>query len=897
MHRDKSSREWPVVGRDVQLAQSLGALNGGEFQGVALIGDSGVGKSTLARMLAKVAERAGRTVRFALGTHTGSAVPLGAFSRSVTLDATHEPALLLASAHKTLSEDRNLVVVVDDAQLLDPLSATLVNQLAASRTARLIVTIRSGEPVLDAVTALLKERMLLTVHIDPFTHEQTEMLAAAVLDGEVEPQLVDDLHLQSAGNPLVLRGLLSANRENGVLVRTEGGWERRGPLHADRELYEVLEYRLRSLTAEEREAVEVLATAEVLEWEILRGICDAGVAAGLERRGLIQLVVDGSHTLAQLNHPLLGDAATRGAGVVRSRQLNGILARALRRHLHAGGRSHLPDVRSRIRLAQFMVRSDLTPDLEVVSEAAADALAMSNVVLAEELARFAVDRGGGLRAAMVLAEAVSWQGCGDEADAILLDAEPASMDDELLVARWSCLRAANLFWVCERVDEARDGLTALQSRVSSEAAADLIDAMNLSMELFCGDVARAIEFGPKFCDSDVPPAAVVWAAIPTCIALAAVGRYAEVHPVAQAGLSAAAAEGLGLQQFNIGMAEIMNAIAAGECSVAEQIWRRYKASASGVPAAETMVHTMRGFVKLGQGDLLSASIAFKDSKKSLSPGFPSPWAVLAAARHAQTEGQRGDSAAASAALREAEEAYGPHVAIFLPELELARAWALAAAGETAAAQVHVIHAAQVAQHAGMYAVEMRALYAAVRFGDRAHAARLHEIAVILKTPFADAIASHARGLAYGDGCLLDAAARRFADLGVMALAADASAQAAAEHAHRGDRGKKFESSTWAFSMASECGMRTPAFEAAARPLPFSDRERQIANLVVAGLTNRQIAERLVVSVRTVEGHLYRLFTKLGINNRDQLVQLIDRNTSVRVTLTPRCGRPSARPAP
>ncbi|GAB4936424.1 hypothetical protein MAHJHV45_46980 [Mycobacterium avium subsp. hominissuis] len=49
--------------------------------------------------------------------------------------------------------------------------------------------------------------------------------------------------------------------------------------------------------------------------------------------------------------------------------------------------------------------------------------------------------------------------------------------------------------------------------------------------------------------------------------------------------------------------------------------------------------------------------------------------------------------------------------------------------------------------------------------------------------------------------------------------------------------------------------------------------------MAAGLSNREIADRLVISVRTVEGHLYRLFTKLGINNRDQLIQLIRRDAS------------------
>jgi len=153
MHGGKAPA-WPVVGRDVELRRSLAALSSGECQGVALVGDSGVGKSTLARTLAKTVESAGRTVRFALGTQTGRAVPLGAFSRVVGLGVGHEPAIMLAAAHNTLSQDKNLVVVVDDAQLLDPLSASLVNQLAAGRSAKLIVTIRSGDPVLDAVTAL-----------------------------------------------------------------------------------------------------------------------------------------------------------------------------------------------------------------------------------------------------------------------------------------------------------------------------------------------------------------------------------------------------------------------------------------------------------------------------------------------------------------------------------------------------------------------------------------------------------------------------------------------------------------------------------------------------------------------------------------------------------------------
>src|SRR5208337_3642443 len=232
--------------------------------------DSGVGKSTLARALADTLESGGATVRYVLGTQTLSTVPLGAFYRSVTIDAPREPAAMLATAQRTLERQENLVVVVDDAQLLDPLSSTLVHQLAASGSARLIVTIRSGDLVPDAVTTLLKERLLLSLRVEAFTREQTEVLARAVLGGAVDTRLINELHDRTAGSPLLLRGLLDAGRESGVLVRTDAGWQLRGALRADRQLYDMLEFRLQSFAPEELEAVEILAAAEVLDWEILR---------------------------------------------------------------------------------------------------------------------------------------------------------------------------------------------------------------------------------------------------------------------------------------------------------------------------------------------------------------------------------------------------------------------------------------------------------------------------------------------------------------------------------------------------------------------------------------------------------------------------------------------------
>jgi DNA-binding CsgD family transcriptional regulator/energy-coupling factor transporter ATP-binding protein EcfA2 len=867
---------WPIVARDDELRRAIATLDASaEVSGVALVGEAGVGKSTLARTLAKILGSQQQTVRFVLGTEAGRAVPLGAFHRLVTVDAAYEPSVMLAAAHRTLEQEEGRVVVVDDAQLLDPLSATLVHQLAVSGGTRLIVVIRSGDAVPDAVTALWKEQLLFRLDINTFTRAQTGELARGVLGDDVESRLIDELYRRTAGNILLLRSLLSAGRESGVLVPTEMGWQLHGPLRGDDELYDLLEFRLQSLAPEELEVVEVVATAEVLDWDILRMVSDADAVARLERRGLIQLVADGSDLLVRLNHPVIGEAAVQRAGVVRLRQLNGMLAQHLRKQMRTQEQwSRLPDVRTRIQLAQFMMRSDLAPDLDVIIDAAASEMTMSNFACGEELAKFAFDRGGGLPAAIVLGRTLSWQGRGDETEALLADVDPPDGADEWLIVQWGGLRALNLFINCGRVEPARQVLADVKNRVDSEAVVGLVTALEVSFRFFSGDVATAIETGPSLCGSDVLPLAALWAAVATSSALALAGRFGDVHRIADAGLRAAALSESGSDRFNIGLAEATALTWAGNFPAAERVWERYAAMAAGVPEADAMVEAILGLVQLGRGALPAACSAFQDSISAMSRGFPSGWLMLVSAWSAQAEGARGDSVAAAAALRRSEEAYGPQVAVFLPELELARAWERASVGQMMAAQTHAVRAAQVARQAGMYAVEMRALHTAVRFDDRSQSERLAELATTLDTPLAEAIAGHARGLADHDGDVLDAAAGRFAAMGAVALAADAAAQAAREHARTGQRGKEVKSSARAHWLASQHEIRTPAVRSVAQPLPITDREREIVLLAAAGLSNRQIADRLSVSVRTVEGHVYRIFAKLGIERREQLIHLV-----------------------
>jgi DNA-binding CsgD family transcriptional regulator len=59
------------------------------------------------------------------------------------------------------------------------------------------------------------------------------------------------------------------------------------------------------------------------------------------------------------------------------------------------------------------------------------------------------------------------------------------------------------------------------------------------------------------------------------------------------------------------------------------------------------------------------------------------------------------------------------------------------------------------------------------------------------------------------------------------------------------------------------------------PTSLTESQRQVALLAVEGLTNREIAERLFVTIKTVETHLMAVYRKLGIGTRDELAGALD----------------------
>ena len=61
------------------------------------------------------------------------------------------------------------------------------------------------------------------------------------------------------------------------------------------------------------------------------------------------------------------------------------------------------------------------------------------------------------------------------------------------------------------------------------------------------------------------------------------------------------------------------------------------------------------------------------------------------------------------------------------------------------------------------------------------------------------------------------------------------------------------------------------------PGPLTAREREIADLVAAGRTNREVAEQLVLSAKTIEAHLRNIYAKLGVRSRVELARTVERD--------------------
>lgn len=849
--------DWPLVGRGEELASARRALADAEVCGLLLTGRAGAGKTRLAKvLLAELADGGART-HWVRAMSSASTIPFGAFahllpgSAAGTADRAHR--LNQVAGHLTRgAEGRRLVLCVDDAHLLDDLSATLVHQLAATASAFVIVIAPHGVSVPDAVFAMWKDRVAERLDVRELTRPQTTELITAALGGRLDDGAEHRLWHLSLGNPLFLRELVQGGLDSGSLSADDSGvWRWSGALSASPRLVELIETRTDRVDADERRLLELLAFGEPLGAEPLVRLGAGRVLASTEQAGLVVSERTGRRLNVRLAHPLYAEVIRRRTSPLRQRDTYRILAQTL--DLTGARRAE-----DKPRLVRWRLAAGLPTDPQLI-RAAAETLLCKNFPQAEQLAAEAVRSGGGYAAKFLLARVRIAGGRHADADTLLADLAGETVSDGQH-ARVAAARARNLAFGLGRAEEAEAVLDTAETAVSGTAATDELATARAALRAAAGACGTALDLlGPVLDRNRRDDPLRLEALVVAAGALAESGRTEACLGVVEEGLAIAARlsdAGAPGAKVRLEHTRIVALCRAGRLEEAEDLAGAGYRGAVGDrwgPALAGAAASL-GTVALAYGNVRGAIRRLREA--------------LAVDGHDQPHEFR---PAVAAALARATAMSGRPEDVDLPGPlgGWAGAWAAAARGESSRAADLAAEAAVSAEASGRSGLAAEIRHDLVRFGVDT------DLSPDVGGLLAPLYAAHARALSAADAAGLDAVATAFADTGARLLAAEAAAQASRAHRAAGKLGSAVTSAQRAQAWLASCeDALTPALALLDTPLDLTVRELEIARLVATGLTSRAVADRLVVSVRTVDNVLHGVYAKLGISGRRELASVV-----------------------
>ncbi|WP_139057914.1 helix-turn-helix transcriptional regulator [Tsukamurella pseudospumae] len=587
---------------------------------------------------------------------------------------------------------------------------------------------------------------------------------------------------------------------------------------------------VRSLHPLHRRLLQALALAGDLSLDDAERLFGSEATAAVESAGLVRVQAVRFSARVTLAERAVADEALAELGAADRDRLCADLVRALRTRTDS-------DPRRLIQSALVMRRGSVAEyDPGLLVQAAQAAHTVGNIGLARELARLAVDAGAGAEGVLVLAEALTWSGAADDAEARLADLAAQDLEDATAV-RVAAARAANLHCNLCAGDRALAVVTAARERFAQSPHRDLLDALMIQFSFFAGDLATVLRDGLPMVEMvDIDSPAMVWLTSATANALSAAGRFEEAERHARLGFAASERSASGTQRFTLGLALTDSALARGRVDEALRICDDLYARAAGEPQATGIVDALAGRVAIAAGDIDGAVAAMRRAAQAARSGATPVWQAVVAAWLADTASTAGQREEAVAACEFAIATMPPYVHFFDVELHVARA---GIAGDDREAVRHLERAVAGAHARGDLVGELRMRIRLVWLGARDQVAVTAALATRLDTPLVASVHDYAVAMAERDARALRAESELFADRGWGMGVRDARVAAEAEAA--------------------------PSYEG------LSAREREVIKLVVAGRTNREVAEVLGVALRTVEGHLYRIYPKAGVANRRELV--------------------------
>ncbi|NMO05026.1 helix-turn-helix transcriptional regulator [Gordonia sp. TBRC 11910] len=854
---------WPLTGRAEELSAVVSYTRG---RGVVLAGAAGVGKSRLAHEALAHARRTAREWRYVTATASARSVPLGAFAEYAT-HLGEDPLARIGEVVDavTCSSSGPPLVMIDDAHLLDEQSAIVAHQLVHRGAASVVLTIRAGESAPDAITALWKEQLLPRLELQPLSRTETAELIERVLGGPIESASAARLWHYTRGNVLYLRQLMSDEVTVGHLMQRCGVWFWDSEPAVSPTLAELIDTNIGRQPDRVIEVLDVLAVAAPVDLGVLRAIVVDDAIEDAEAANLI--VVDTKTTprpTVRLAHPMYGEARRSRAPAMRLRRVRSAIV-AASAPLTDGP---VDEVRL-VRRAVLAIDSDSPPDPTMLIAAADAAIRLMDPLSAQRIAERAVTSGGGLFAQLMLMSAlVNGERLKEalEINGELLKEVTPSDRVSLGLIRIGIYIRQNDRVAARGVDELETAAAEAGMTRSYQCVVAAVRSLDNDIEAAV-DAAIAGLTGP----GELTEAAEFAGIFGLITASGERGSISMIREFADRGYAlACTSTHTASSRFALSACHVVTLLLAGMLADADDVVaNRVDPQPMEFPLALAYRAFTHGLVATATGELAAAHRLLGEAgvlieqqllRSCISFELATSLAMAGDAERARAEV---DTVATDDPVRQS-----------LVYADTAEAWIRAADDLVSDAVTIVLAAAERARRIGASAREVCFLQLAAQFGDASHSERLVELVAVVEGPRAHAAAAHAHALGSADGDGLFAAARDYEAFGDRVAAGDAAAQAAIAYRAHARRGAALTATAFARRLADETGADTPALRANDTPIPLTGRQREIIGLARHGLSNREIAQRLTMSVRTVEGHMFRACQRTGVNSRDELVALL-----------------------
>jgi DNA-binding CsgD family transcriptional regulator len=850
-----------VIGREPELADLIERVQGSIP--VLVEGDAGIGKSAVLAELAVRLEDDGHAVARVFASEVTTPLPLFPFSELLgEARMTDQPAQLVVDLLATITRrgrEDHLVLLVDDVQHLDRTSLAVVHQVITRQAAPIVFARRSTDALPAALQSLIRERRVQEIELTGLDVQSTAVLAEALGGAPIDNLGCAALVRWTAGNPLFIRELMAVGLESGCWRLTNGtlSWIGTDP---SGDLRHLIAGRIDGLSTPERKALVQVSLFDGISRDVLSRSVDRSTLQGLEDRRLLRVEGRGNRMMYVLTHPLFGEAVRRGMARTEAKTAYEAYADSLAQTL----RRRADDV---LQFGVASVRAGRTGDVPALLAAAAIAQARGAAQLVLEVAQPAQLAYPTVIGAAMCGAALINGGHIAEGNAAFETGIYADGDDmarTMLAVSW----AIGLFESGSNPAAALGVIARFEPLVQSSWRHELT-AIETMVECYSGSLDKAIACVDRVLGSDdAPERARFWTLLPGTVAHAFAGRAKDAERFGDVIRSQAASYGTEIP-FVVEQVELVCALVDCAAGHALRAAEDMRASISRSVALNNVAGLMFPEVGVAFAEwYIGMPSKVPDWRDTTRPEFLSAeflfksWAV---AFVSATQARFGSLDLARSVAGEFGQLHQSR--LLSPVAEFARAEIAFAEGNLREGIAALDRAIQLASNHGAWHM--------IAFIELRRAGLIDSKAAI------DRAASAARRF---DGWL----GERFQRAG--AAVADGSHKSAldvveelAEHSYRPAaldvinavtlrcRNTTILQRANALRATVQGGVRVgPAIQT----VRLTESERRVADLVSEGRSNKEVADDLFVSARTVEFHLSSIYRKLGVARRTEMVRVL-----------------------